>query len=104
MPRIAFTMKLHKGFEEEYRKRHTEISNDVTRLLKRYGIAHYSIFLDEETNVLYANLSIEDIKHLDKLSAEPVMQNWWAFMKDIMETNADGSPVTLRLQEVFYLE
>ena len=31
------------------------------------------------------------------------MQKWWAYMKDIMETNADNSPVSTSLEEVFYL-
>jgi L-rhamnose mutarotase len=31
------------------------------------------------------------------------MRKWWAFMKDIMETNEDDSPVAIPLKEVFYL-
>jgi L-rhamnose mutarotase len=31
------------------------------------------------------------------------MQKWWYFMKDIMETNADNSPTSIPLEEVFYL-
>jgi L-rhamnose mutarotase len=31
------------------------------------------------------------------------MQKWWAFMGDIMESNADNSPVSIPLEEVFYL-
>ncbi|MES2374923.1 MAG: L-rhamnose mutarotase, partial [Bacteroidota bacterium] len=27
----------------------------------------------------------------------------WAYMKDIMESNADNSPVSVPLKEVFYL-
>jgi L-rhamnose mutarotase len=40
---------------------------------------------------------------MDKLPAHPVMQRWWAYMKDIMDTHADHSPVSIPLQEVFYL-
>jgi L-rhamnose mutarotase len=32
------------------------------------------------------------------------MWEWWSFMKDIMDTNADTSPVSHNLEEVFYLE
>lgn len=46
-------MKLFKGFEAEYKKRHDEIWNDLKKLLKDAGIADYSIFLDEETNFLF---------------------------------------------------
>jgi L-rhamnose mutarotase len=31
------------------------------------------------------------------------MQRWWSYMKDIMETNADASPVSIPLKEVFYM-
>ncbi|MEI6088794.1 MAG: L-rhamnose mutarotase, partial [Bacteroidota bacterium] len=33
----------------------------------------------------------------------PVMQQWWLYMGDIMETNSDHSPVSIPLKEVFYL-
>jgi L-rhamnose mutarotase len=104
MQRIAFKMKLFKGYEDEYKKRHDELWNDLKNLLKQNGIADYSIFLDEETNFLFAYLTIEDAKKLDALSKEPIMQKWWAYMKDIMETNEGGSPVTVELKEVFYLK
>lgn len=38
------------------------------------------------------------------MGVNPVVARWWAFMKDIMETNPDNSPVTIPLEEVFYLE
>jgi L-rhamnose mutarotase len=31
------------------------------------------------------------------------MKRWWAYMADIMETNADHSPVAIDLTPVFYL-
>lgn len=104
MQRVAFKMKLFKGYEAEYKKRHDEIWNDLKNLLKHAGVTDYSIFLDEETNFLFAYLIIEDAKKLDALSHEPVMKKWWSYMKDIMETNDDGSPVVGELKEVFYLQ
>jgi L-rhamnose mutarotase len=103
MQRVVFKMKLFKGHEDEYKKRHDEIWNELKELLKQTGIANYSIFLDEETNGLFAYFSIEDLKKLDDLAKEPVMKKWWNYMKDIMETNEDGSPVVVSLKEVFHL-
>lgn len=103
MQRIAFKMKLFKGCEAEYQKRHDEIWSELKELLKQSGIKDYSIFLDETTNDLVGFLTINDAKKLDDLSKEPVMQKWWAYMKDIMETNEDDSPVNIPLKEVFYL-
>jgi len=53
MKRMAFKMKLHKGFEAEYKKRHDELWPKLEELLKSNGISDYSIFLDETTNSLF---------------------------------------------------
>lgn len=103
MHRLAFKMKLFKGNEEEYRKRHDAIWPELKDLLKETGVADYSIFLDEETNFLFGVMKIENPLKLDELSHHPVMKKWWAYMKDIMESNSDDSPVSIPLKEVFYL-
>lgn len=104
MQRVAFKMKLYKGKEDEYKKRHDEIWNELKDLLKQTGIKDYSIFLDEETNILFGYLIVTDKTKLDELPKEPIMKKWWAYMKDIMETNEDNSPVNIPLREVFYLD
>ncbi|HEY4147307.1 MAG TPA: L-rhamnose mutarotase, partial [Chitinophagaceae bacterium] len=77
-------MQLHRGFGEEYKKRHNELWPELQQLLKGSGISEYSIFLDETSNSLFGVLKVTDPKLLDKLPAQPVMQRWWAYMKDIM--------------------
>lgn len=54
MKRFGFKMKLRPGFREEYIKRHNEIWPELAELLRAEGICNYSIFLDEETNTLFA--------------------------------------------------
>ncbi len=103
MHRIAFKMKLFRGQEAEYRKRHDEIWPRLTALLHDHGVREYSIFLDEETGILFGNLLASDPALFESLPASPIMQEWWQYMRDIMETNPDGSPVSIRLQEVFYM-
>ncbi len=103
MTRVAFKMKLFPGFEAEYKKRHDEIWPELTSLLKDTGISEYSIFLDEETNALFGFLKVTDAKNLDALPGYEVMQRWWTYMGDIMESNPDHSPVSFPLKEVFYL-
>jgi L-rhamnose mutarotase len=103
MQRVGFKMNLFKGKEAEYKKRHDEIWPELKSLLKTAGIEDYSIFLDEDTNTLFGVLKMEDEMKLDELPAHPVMKTWWNYMKDIMETNEDNSPVSIRLKEVFYL-
>lgn len=103
MQRVAFKMQLHKGFEAEYAKRHEKLWPELEVLLKDTGIQEYSIFLDETTLSLFGVLKVDDKIKLDELPSQPVMQKWWAYMKDIMESNADNSPVSVPLKEVFYL-
>ena len=99
MHRLAFIMKLHKGYEAEYKKRHDELWPELQAILKQTGIQEYSIFLDERTNDLFGYLQVNDTLAMDELP----MQCWWNYMKDIMETNADASPVSIPLKEVFYM-
>jgi L-rhamnose mutarotase len=103
MARVAFKMQLLQGFEAEYKKRHDELWPELEQLLKTTGISEYSIFLDPATGSLFGVLKIDDAAALDSLPAQPVMQRWWAYMGDIMETNPDNSPVSIPLKEVFYL-
>ena len=103
MQRIAFKMKLFEGSEDEYKKRHDAIWPELKTLLKETGVEDYSIFLDEETNILFGVLKIKNAVKLDELPNHPVMKKWWTYMKDIMESNPDSSPVSIPLKEVFYL-
>jgi len=103
MERVAFKMKLFAGFEAEYLKRHDEIWPELVALLKQTGISEYSIFLDKETLSLFGVLKAEKAAALDDLPSHPVMQKWWLYMGDIMESNPDNSPVSVPLAEVFFL-
>ena len=103
MERVAFKMQLNKGCEEEYRKRHDEIWPELQELLKEHGISEYSIFLDQSTNNLFGVLKVTDSEMLVTLPENEVMQRWWKYMKDIMQSNPDNSPVSIPLTEVFYL-
>jgi L-rhamnose mutarotase len=100
---VAFRMRLHAGQEAEYARRHDAIWPELVALLRDAGVVEYRIFLDEETHALFAVLTRRADHNLDALPAHPVMQRWWAMMADIMDTNADDSPVQMPLREVFLL-
>jgi L-rhamnose mutarotase len=104
MQRVAFKMHLNEGQKEEYKKRHDEIWPEMKQLLKGAGISEYSIFLDEETNTLFAFQKVSDKGGSQDLGQVEVVQKWWDFMSSMMKTNPDGSPVAIPLEEVFYLE
>lgn len=104
MKRASFKMKLFPGNKAEYIKRHDEIWPELSELIHKAGIRDYSIFLDEETNILFACMKVTDDNTLDDLPNHPVMKKWWAYMKDLMESNPDNSPVTVPLEEVFHTD
>lgn len=104
MMRNAFKMKLHKGFEAEYKKRHDEIWPELEAELRKAGVSDYSIFFDEETLTLFAVQKLSDNNTADDLPNTEIVKKWWAYMKDIMDSNPDNSPVCKPLREVFHLD
>lgn len=104
MKRVAFTMKILPGKKEEYIKRHYELWPEIKRLFKKEGIKEYSIFLEEETDTLFAFQKVSGGKNSQNLSENLIVQKWWKFMSDIMETNPDHSPVSRPLIQVFNMD
>ena len=103
MKRIAFKMKLKPGFKEEYIQRHNKVWPEIVELIKKSGISDYSIFLDEETNILFGVQKEAGGVSSQELGSVEIQQRWWDYMSDIMEVNADNSPLSVPLEEVFYL-
>ena len=104
MERLAFKMYLNEGQKQEYKKRHDELWPELHQLLKNAGVSEYSIFLDEETNTLFAFQKVSGEGGSQDLGQTEIVQKWWAFMSDIMKCNPENSPVTVPLEEVFYME
>ena len=104
MQRLAFKMHLNEGQKEEYKKRHNELWSELRQLLKSAGVSEYSIFLDEETNILFAFQKVSGEGSSQDMGSNPIVQKWWAYMADIMEANDDNSPVMVPLDELFYME
>jgi L-rhamnose mutarotase len=103
MHRLGFKMKLHAGQAEEYKRRHDELWPELGQLLKDSTVSDYSIFLDEETNILFGTLKVEDLEKFNQIPQNPITKRWWEYMADVMDTNPDNSPVGVDLKDVFYL-
>lgn len=104
MARAAFKMYLNEGQKQEYIKRHNEIWPELKKLLKDNGISEYSIFLDEETNTLFAFQKVDGDAGSQDLGKTEIVQKWWAYMAEMMKVNPDNSPVSEPLEEVFFME
>lgn len=97
-------MFLKPGFEKEYEKRHQRIWPELKKMIQESGVSDYSIFWDRDTNLLFAVQKVAGEVGSQALGDEEVVQRWWAYMADIMETNPDHSPLSVELPELFYME
>lgn len=97
-------MALKPGFQEEYRRRHNPIWPELQETLKEYGAANYSIFLDPDSDKLIAYVEIESEERWNAIAATEVCRRWWRSMRGLMFTNADDSPRTKELSEVFHMD
>ena len=104
MVRKGFKMKLYKGMEDEYKKRHKELWPEMQDMIHAHGGHHYSIYLDEESSTLFGYIELEDLELWEKSADTEINRKWWDYMADIMETNSDNSPVSKDLIPMFYLE
>jgi L-rhamnose mutarotase len=104
MIRKAFLMSVNPDAHEEYERRHQPISQELESVLQSHGVSNYSIFLDDETSQLFAYAEITSEELWSAIADTVECQRWWAFMRDVMPTNADNSPVSTDLKEVFHLD
>ena len=103
MQRIAFTMRICPGTQEEYRRRHQAVWPVLLTDLTAAGCRNYSIYLRGEE--LFAYMEVEDFSaYLQKMASSEASARWEAQMSDILIRdldNATGFPPTL--EEVFHL-
>ena len=104
MIRKAFLMKVNSDAHDEYERRHRPIWTELETVLTHHGVSNYSIFLEAETSQLFAFVEIESEELWAKIAETEVCRKWWAFMKDIMPSNIDNSPISVELREVFHLD
>ena len=96
-------MQLRAGHLAEYRRRHDPIWPELAAVLKAHGVRNYSIHLHPLTLQLFAYAEIESEERWAAIAHTPECRKWWAHMRDLMDTNADDSPVSVALEEVFHL-
>ena len=102
--RIAFRMVLNPGQAAEYKRRHDELWPQMKAALREAGISDYSIWLDPETNHLFATLVRADDHTMDLLPKTEINRRWWDFMADIMQYDDRGEPVAVPLDQVFHMD
>ena len=103
MNEVAFKMKLKPVLRKNIRSGMMKLPEMVT-VLKNAGVYDYSIYLDKESNTLFAVQKLTDDNTADKLPQNEIVRQWWEYMADIMEVNPDKSPVEVELKKVFHMD
>jgi len=103
MIRKAFLMSVNPDSQAEYERRHRPIWKELEDVLVAHGVHNYSIFLDESTSQLFGYVEIESEERWAAIAETDECKRWWAFMKNVMPSNPDDSPISRELREVFHL-
>lgn len=104
MIRKAFRMYVNPDAHVEYERRHRPIWAELESALKDHGVVKYSIFLEPESNQLFAYAEIESEERWAAIAETYVCKLWWAHMKDVMPAANDNRPISSDLVEVFHIE
>jgi L-rhamnose mutarotase len=102
--RRAFRMSIHQGRAAEYERRHNPIWPELEATLHEHGVETYSIFLDAETGDVFGYVEFESEARWNAVADTAVCRRWWRDMREIMPSNADDSPVSRPLREVFHMD
>ena len=98
MTRVAFKMKLHKGFEDEYKKRHDELWPEMEKAMSQRDV-NMVIYLYDHLLFVYATApSEEDWIALDR---DPVTPRWDKYMTDVLDDGEDGKTFVNTLPQMF---
>jgi L-rhamnose mutarotase len=104
MRRIAFSMHIRPGTEEEYQRRHEQVWPEMLDELRAAGCHNYSIFRDGLQ--LFAYLEVDDLERYQAyLAQSAVAIRWETYMSDILIREVDpATNVPSLLPEAFHLD
>ena len=101
MIRKAFVMSVNPDQHKEYERRHDVLWPELTQVFHDHGVFKFSIFLHRETNQLFAYAELESEEQWRAIAQTPTCKKWWAYMRDIMPSHPDNSPISIPLHEVY---
>jgi len=89
MERMAWKGRIKPGMKDEYIRRHDDIWQDMTALLKDAGICNYTIFCAGDELFGYYECE-KGINFAEAVQAgSPVVDRWNEYMKDVLELEMD---------------
>ena len=76
----------------------------LVNLFKKYGVKSYNIYLDDQTNDLFANVEVESSEQWEMIRRSPAATTWREYMQPLLKSDTDGNPRVVSLREVFSME
>ena len=105
--RYGRVLKLRPEAREKYIEYHANVWPEMLRLIHRYNIRNYSIFLKDDTLFAYFEYVGKDFEaDTAKIAADPKSQEWEAIMKPMQQpipTRKAGEWWAM-MQEVFHTD
>ncbi|KAJ4417600.1 hypothetical protein N0V82_006073 [Gnomoniopsis sp. IMI 355080] len=111
--RYAQIVKLKPEHYDEYKKVHAAVWPEVAKQIKNCNIIDYSIFYDDQSNVLFATFKYVGYDYegdMERMRDNPKVREWWKMTDEFQESlvagaqsSESGEPSWWKpLEEVFY--
>jgi L-rhamnose mutarotase len=104
MQRVAFQLRVKKGFEEAYDIAHKQVWPELLAELQAFGVREYSIFRRQQE--LFLTMRVPDFQvFLEQIKRSKVDQRWQRMMAPLLEavpSLAPGEALAV-MEEVFYM-
>jgi L-rhamnose mutarotase len=104
MERVCFSFEIKPGAEDEYKKRHDEMSPELVEAIKSAGLSNYSLFRRGTTVVAYVECEPDAATAFAKVAATDVNERWTEFMKEVIATPRLENGAFPELAEVWHLD
>ncbi len=96
----VFRMRVKEDQTERYREEHAHVWPEVRAACTAAGMRNYSIFMAGCDLIAYFEAD-DPAETLSRLSRDPAMHAWWAYMEPVMDEAPAGSDA---YTEVFHLD
>ncbi|KAL8381092.1 hypothetical protein RB595_005397 [Gaeumannomyces hyphopodioides] len=92
--RYAQIVKLKPEHRKEYKEVHAKVWPEVLAQIKACNIVDYSIFHDEESNILFASFKYVGYDYagdMEKMRENPKVREWWKMTDGWQESLVPGA-------------
>ena len=94
----GLALRLRPGAYDEYKRRHDELWPEMDQMLRRLGL---SMVIYRRDDVLFVHQTAPSQESFDGAAADPITPKWNEYMKEVLETDAQGDLIFEELPLAF---